>query len=83
LAHSGSAAPCWRSRSPSPSSAPGQGRKEALIALITAWSLLAIHRSLIKVPLLGARFTPWRIVLCLPLPLVVGVLAGALPGFLD
>lgn len=53
---------------------------EALIALITAWSLLAVHRSLMfEVPLLGARFTTWRLALCTPLPIIAGALAGLLP----
>ena len=54
---------------------------EALIALITAWSLLAVHRSLMfEIPLLGGRFTAWRLALCLPLPIAAGVLAGLLPS---
>lgn len=50
---------------------------EALIALITAWSLLAIHRSLMfEIPLLGGRFTAWRLALCVPLPIIAGTLAA-------
>jgi uncharacterized membrane protein YraQ (UPF0718 family) len=53
---------------------------EALVALITAWSLIAIHRSLMfEIPLLGGRFTAWRLVLCIPLPIIAGLLASALP----
>jgi len=50
---------------------------EALVALITAWSLIAVNRTLLFVlPMLGPRFTAWRLVRCIPLPLVTGTLAG-------
>lgn len=50
---------------------------EALVALITAWSLIAVHRSMMfEIPLLGGRFTAWRIALCVPLPVIAGGLAG-------
>ena len=50
---------------------------EALVALITAWSLIAVHRSMMfEIPLLGGRFTAWRIALCVPLPLIAGALAS-------
>lgn len=50
---------------------------EALVALITAWSLIAVHRSMMfEIPLLGGRFTAWRMALCVPLPLIAGGLAG-------
>ncbi len=52
---------------------------EAMTALITAWSLFAINRTLLfELPLLGARFTYWRIVACTPLPILAGLLAAAL-----
>lgn len=54
---------------------------EALVALITAWSLIAVHRSMMfEIPLLGGRFTAWRIALCVPLPVIAGILAGGLSG---
>jgi hypothetical protein len=50
---------------------------EALVALITAWSLIAVHRSMMfEIPLLGGRFTAWRMALCVPLPVIAGVLAS-------
>lgn len=52
---------------------------EALVALITAWSLIAVNRTLLfELPLLGPRFTAWRLALCLPLPIITGALAGLL-----
>lgn len=50
---------------------------EALVALITAWSLIAVHRTLMfELPLLGGRFTVTRLALCVPLPVIAGGLAG-------
>lgn len=52
---------------------------EALVALITAWSLIAVNRTLLfELPLLGPRFTAWRLGLCVPLPIIAGALAGLL-----
>jgi len=49
-----------------------------LVALITAWSLLALNRTLLfEVPLMGARFTLKRIAVSLPLPILAGLLATA------
>lgn len=54
---------------------------EALVALITAWSLVAVNRTLLfELPLLGSRFTAWRLAVCAPLPIVAGMAAGALMG---
>jgi len=48
-----------------------------LVALITAWALLAVNRTLLfELPLLGYRFTLSRLAICAPLPIVAGVLAG-------
>ena len=48
-----------------------------LVALITAWSLLAINRTLLfEVPLMGPRFTLGRIAVSAPLPVLAGVLAA-------
>lgn len=55
----------------------------ALVSLITAWSLIAIHRALVfEVPFLGWRQTAWRHALSTPLPWVAGalVLAAGLMG---
>lgn len=51
----------------------------AMTALITAWSLLAINRTLLfEVPLLGTRFTLWRAAASAPLPIIAGLIAAAL-----
>lgn len=50
-----------------------------LVALITAWSLLALNRTLLfEVPLLGAGFTLRRIAVSAPLPILAGVLAAGI-----
>lgn len=52
---------------------------EAMTALITAWSLLAINRTLLfELPLLGAQFTLWRAAASAPLPILAGLIAAAL-----
>ncbi|HSH40671.1 MAG TPA: hypothetical protein VK973_00925 [Arenicellales bacterium] len=52
-----------------------------LVALITAWALLAINRTLLfEVPLMGTRFTLARIAVSAPLPVLAGVLAAAVAG---
>jgi uncharacterized membrane protein YraQ (UPF0718 family) len=54
-----------------------------LVALITAWALLAINRTLLfEVPLMGTRFTLARIVVSAPLPVLAGILAAVVAGFL-
>lgn len=51
----------------------------AMVALLTAWSLIAVNRTLLfEVPLMGARFTLRRIAASAPLPLLAGLLAAAL-----
>jgi uncharacterized membrane protein YraQ (UPF0718 family) len=48
-----------------------------LIALITAWSVLAMHRMLFfEIPFMGLRFAALRFVSSLILPPIAGVLAG-------
>lgn len=48
-----------------------------LIALITAWSVLALHRMLFfEIPFMGVRFAALRFVSSLILPPIAGVLAG-------
>lgn len=50
-----------------------------LVALLTAWSLLAINRTLLfEVPLMGVRFTLGRIAVSAPLPVLAGVLAAGI-----
>lgn len=49
-----------------------------MVALITAWSLLAINRTLLfELPLMGSRFTLTRLGVSLPLTLAAGLMAAA------
>ena len=46
---------------------------------MTAWSVLAIHRTLsFELPLMGSRFVLLRLLVSLPLPLIAGALAWLL-----
>jgi uncharacterized membrane protein YraQ (UPF0718 family) len=48
----------------------------AVIAYVTAWSLIALHRVVVwELPLLGIDFTLIRVVSSLPLPILAGALA--------
>lgn len=48
----------------------------ALIAFISAWSLLGFNRLIVwELPLLGVEFTMLRYVVCLPLPVIAGLIA--------
>jgi len=48
-----------------------------LIALLTAWSVFAIHRVIIyEIPLMGARFSAIRLISSLPLPLIAAGLTA-------
>ncbi|MDF1856333.1 permease [Pseudooceanicola sp.] len=48
----------------------------ALIAFISAWSLLGFNRLIVwELPLLGVEFSLIRYAACLPLPILAGVLA--------
>ena len=48
----------------------------ALIAFISAWSLVGFHRLIVwELPLLGPEFTFVRYVVCLPLPIIAGMIA--------
>jgi hypothetical protein len=50
-----------------------------MVALMTAWSVLALHRVLsFELPLMGARFVMLRWIVSLPLPLIAGALAALL-----
>lgn len=50
-----------------------------MVALMTAWSVLALHRVLsFELPLMGARFVALRWIVSLPLPLLAGALAALL-----
>lgn len=48
-----------------------------LVALLTAWSLIAVNRTLLfEVPMMGVRFTLARLAVSAPLPLLTGLLAA-------
>ena len=52
-----------------------------LVALVTSWSVLALHRVLIfELPLMGPRFALIRVASSIALPPIAGVLAGLLLG---
>ncbi len=52
----------------------------ALVAYITAWSMLGLQRILVwDVPFMGAEFSLTRFLVCLPLPVLAGLLARRLP----
>ena len=54
----------------------------ALIAFISAWSLLGFNRLIIwELPLLGVHFSVIRYAACLPLPILAGLLARWLTRF--
>jgi len=51
-----------------------------LVTYITAWALLGMQRILIwDVPFMGPEFAILRFVVCLPLPIVAGLIARQLP----
>lgn len=51
----------------------------ALIAFLTSWGLNSLFRLLVwEVPFLGSEFALTRFVICLPLPLLTGLLARRL-----
>ena len=52
----------------------------ALVAYITAWATLGLQRILIwDVPFMGAEFALLRFAVCLPLPIIAGLIARRLP----
>ncbi len=56
----------------------------ALVAYITSWALLGLQRILLwDVPFLGLEFAALRFALCLPLPVIAGLIARRLPLSLD
>lgn len=51
----------------------------AVVAYLTGWSILALHRVIIwELPLLGGEFTFLRLMASLPLPILAGALARIL-----
>jgi uncharacterized membrane protein YraQ (UPF0718 family) len=52
----------------------------ALIAYVTSWAMLGLQRVLVwDVPFMGAEFSLTRLLICLPLPIVAGLIARSLP----
>jgi uncharacterized membrane protein YraQ (UPF0718 family) len=50
----------------------------AIVAFLTAWSLLALHRFVAwEIPILGWRFAAFRYGICLVLPVLAGLAARA------
>jgi len=48
------------------------------IAFITSWMLLGYNRALVwELPFFGPDFVLWRVVVCLPLPILAGILGRA------
>jgi len=51
----------------------------ALIAYLTAWAVIGVNRLIVwELPLMGAEFTLVRTLVCLPLPILAGLIARAL-----
>ncbi len=51
-----------------------------LVAYITSWALLGLQRILVwDLPLMGAEFSAMRFLVCLPLPILAGMIARWLP----
>ncbi len=52
----------------------------ALVAYIASWAMLGLQRVLVwDVPFMGAEFSLTRLLICLPLPFIAGLIARALP----
>lgn len=57
----------------------GGAAVSVVVAFVTSWSLIAVHRAMIfEWPLLGGTWTLWRATISLPLPLLAGAAAGLL-----
>lgn len=47
----------------------------ATIAFVTSWTLIGYARPIVwEMPIMGVEFTLWRILYCLPLPILAGLL---------
>jgi hypothetical protein len=52
----------------------------AMVAYIASWAILGVQRILVwDVPFMGAEFSLVRFLVCLPLPIVAGLIARRLP----
>jgi uncharacterized membrane protein YraQ (UPF0718 family) len=53
----------------------------AAVAFITSWTLLGYARTLVwELPFFGGEFVIWRTIICIPLPIVAGLLARFIAG---
>lgn len=60
--------------------ASGGADRGILVAYIMSWALLAVQRIVIwDLPFMGAEFSAIRFLVCLPLPIVAGLIARRLP----
>lgn len=51
-----------------------------MVAYITSWALLGLQRVLVwDVPFMGTEFAALRLLVCLPLPVIAGLIARKLP----
>lgn len=51
----------------------------ALIAFLTAWSVVGVHRLLVwEIPFMGAEFGTLRFLCSLPVPIIAGIVASKL-----
>ena len=52
----------------------------AMIAYVSSWAILGLQRILVwDVPFMGAEFSLLRFLVCLPLPIIAGLIARRLP----
>lgn len=55
-----------------------------LVTYITSWALLAVQRIIVwDLPFMGAEFSITRFIVCLPLPILAGMIARRLPLSLE
>lgn len=58
----------------------GGADRGAMVAYLAAWSMLGIQRILLwDVPFMGADFSVLRFIVCLPMPIIAGLIARRLP----
>jgi hypothetical protein len=58
----------------------GGADRGAMVTYITSWSMLGLQRILVwDVPFMGAEFSITRFLVCLPLPIIAGMIARRLP----
>ncbi len=63
--------------------AGGGADRGILVTYITSWALLAVQRIIVwDLPFMGAEFSATRFLVCLPLPILAGIIARRLPSSL-